>query len=128
MSDVVYTQDAPKPIGAYHQAIKVGGLVFLSGQIALHPQTGEMISRDFAEQTHQVFKNLGAVCEASGGDLKNLVKITVFLSDMSYFPIFNQIMLEYFPQEAYPARSAVACLGLPKNALIEIEGIMVVTS
>ena len=128
MSEVVFTQHAPAPIGAYQQAIKAGNLVFLSGQIGLDPITGEMVSLDFSAQTHQVFKNLQAVCKASGGALGDLVKITVFLSDMSYFPIFNQIMLEYFPSHVYPARSAVACLGLPKNALVEIEGILVLKS
>jgi reactive intermediate/imine deaminase len=128
MSEVIFTDDAPKAIGAYHQAIRTGALVFLSGQIGLIPQTGEMVSSDFAEQTHQVFRNLKAVCKASGGDLYQLVKINVFLTDMNNFPMFNQIMLEYFSGNSYPARSTIACLGLPRNALVEVEGILVLES
>lgn len=124
MPEYIHTEDAPKAIGAYNQAVKTGNLVFLSGQLGLDPKTGNMVSDQFGLQTHQVFKNLKAVCKASGGSLKNLVKVNVFLADMQYFPEFNQIMIEYFTDIPYPARSAVACLGLPRNALVEIEAVM----
>lgn len=124
MPEYIHTEEAPKAIGAYNQAVKTGNLVFLSGQIGLDPKTGQMISESFSQQTHQVFKNLAAVCRAAGGDLKSLVKINVFLADMQYFPEFNEIMIKYFADIPYPARSAVTCLGLPRNALVEIEAVM----
>ena len=128
MSECIVTKHAPQAIGAYHQAIKTGNLVFLSGQIGLVPETGEMISANFEEQTHQAFKNLSSVCKASGGELSHLVKLSVFLTDMNNFPLLNQIMLNYFDEHTYPARSTIACLGLPRNALVEIDGILVLES
>jgi reactive intermediate/imine deaminase len=124
MLKYIHCAEAPKAIGAYHPAVQAGQLVFISGQLGLDPKTGAMISSDFGRQTHQVFKNLKAVCQAAGGDLTNLAKVNVFLTDMAYFAEFNQIMMGYFSEQHYPARSAIACLALPKNALVEVEGMM----
>jgi reactive intermediate/imine deaminase len=124
MKKIINTPLAPAAIGAYNQAIQIGSMVFLSGQIPLDPSTGQLKSEVFEEQVHQVFKNLRSVCQAAGGDLGHIVKMNVFLIDMQYFPIFNEIMVDYFEGLDYPARSAVACLGLPRQAKIEIEAIM----
>jgi reactive intermediate/imine deaminase len=124
MKKIINTSLAPAAIGAYNQAIQVGSMVFLSGQIPLDPATGTLKSEVFEEQVHQVFKNLRSVCQAAGGDLQHIVKMNVFLIDMQYFSIFNQIMMDYFEGLDYPARSAIACLGLPRQAKIEIEAIM----
>lgn len=124
MKKKINTPLAPAAIGAYNQAIQVGSMVFLSGQIPLDPNTSTLTSEVFEEQVHQVFKNLRSVCQAAGGDLSNIVKMNVFLIDMQYFQIFNEIMMDYFEGIDYPARSAIACLGLPRQAKIEIEAIM----
>ncbi len=128
MKKIFNSPYAPKAIGAYNQAVQAGNYIYLSGQIALDPETGLMRSQVFEEQVHQVFKNMRAVCQAAGGDLHDLVKLTVFLTDMVNFQSFNDIMMDYFLDIPYPARSAVACLALPKNALIEIEGILFLES
>lgn len=124
MKKIINTPLAPAAIGAYNQAIKVGTMVFLSGQIPLDPSTGILKSEVFEEQVHQVFKNLRSVCQAAGGDLQNIVKMNVFLVDMQNFATFNEIMMDYFEGIDYPARSAIACLALPRQAKIEIEAIM----
>ena len=124
MPTIIHTDQAPVAIGAYNQAIQAGQMVFISGQIGLDPKTGSMRSAIFEEQAHQAFQNLRAVCQAASGDLHKLVKMTVFLSDMQYFQRFNEIMVDYFGDHPYPSRSVVACLGLPRNASIELEGIM----
>lgn len=120
---VIHTDDAPQAIGTYSQAIKAGTTVYLSGQIPLVPETMVLVSNDFSEQTHQVFKNLIAVCEAAGGSLNDLVKVNIYLTDLSNFAIVNEIMAQYF-NEPYPARAAIGINQLPKDALIEIDGVM----
>lgn len=122
---IVETKNAPNAIGPYSQAIKVNNTVYLSGQIPLVPDTMELISQDFTAQCHQVFKNLSSVTEAAGGSLKHIVKLTIYLSDLTNFPIVNEVMSTYFDQP-YPARAAVGVKALPKNAAVEIEGIMVI--
>lgn len=122
---VIYTQNAPQAIGPYSQAIAVGNVVYLSGQIPLDPQNMQLVSHDFREQTVQVFKNMQAVCEAAGGSLNAIVKLTIFLMDLKNFPIVNEVMKEFFT-EPYPARSTFQVSGLPKEAQIEIESILVV--
>tara|TARA_Y100000588_G_scaffold276068_1_gene292440 strand:+ start:243 stop:626 length:384 start_codon:yes stop_codon:yes gene_type:complete len=122
---IIETENAPNAIGPYSQAIKVNNTVYLSGQIPLVPDTMELISQDFTAQCHQVFNNLSAVTEAAGGSLKHIVKLTIYLSDLANFPIVNEIMSTYFDQP-YPARAAVGVKALPKDAAIEIEGIMVI--
>ena len=120
---VIHTDQAPAAIGTYSQAIKAGTTVYLSGQIPLVPETMEVISEDFAEQAHQVFKNVSAVCEAAGGSVQDLVKVNIFLTDLSKFATVNEIMSQYF-QQPYPARAAVQISALPKAVQIEIDGVM----
>lgn len=125
MSDkrIISTKQAPAAIGTYSQAVQVGNLVFLSGQIPLNPQTMEMVTESFASQAVQVFENLKAVAEASGGCLNDAAKLNVLLSDMCFFPVVNEIMERYF-DEPFPARAAYAVKALPKNADIEVEAIL----
>lgn len=120
----INSPQAPAAIGIYSQAIRTGNTVYLSGQIPLVPETMQLISDDFAEQTHQVFKNLQAVCEAAGGSLNDIVKINAYLTDLSEFAIFNEVMAQYFTQP-YPARAAVGVSALPRGAKVEAEGILV---
>ncbi|ESP92725.1 MULTISPECIES: RidA family protein [Pseudoalteromonas] len=120
---IISTDQAPAAIGTYNQAIKVGTAVYLSGQIPLVPNTMEIVSEDFSEQTHQVFKNLSAVCEAAGGQLQDMVKVNIFMTDLSNFATVNEIMSQYF-KTPYPARAAIGVKELPKNVQIEIDGIM----
>jgi len=120
---VINTDKAPQAIGTYSQAIKAGTTVYLSGQIPLVPETMQVISEDFAEQAHQVFKNVQAVCQAAGGDTNDLAKVNIFLTDLSNFATVNEIMSQYFKQP-YPARAAVQVSALPKGVQIEIDGVM----
>lgn len=124
---IIRTNDAPAAIGTYSQAVKIGTTVYLSGQIPLDPVSMQMVSEDFAEQTHQVFRNLSAVCEAAGGSLNDMVKVNIFLTDLSQFATVNQIMSQYYA-EPYPARAAVQVSALPRGAQIEIDGVMEVPS
>lgn len=122
---IIHTDQAPAAIGTYSQAVKVNNTVYLSGQIPLDPETMEIVSDDVAVQITQVFDNLTAVCEAAGGDLSSIVKLNIFLTDLSHFPIVNEIMGQYFA-EPYPARAAIGVRALPKNSRVEMDGIMVV--
>ena len=121
---IIQTEQAPAAIGTYSQAVKAGSTVYLSGQIPLVPSTMAMVSDDFAEQAVQVFENLQAVCEAAGGDMSHLVKVNIFLIDLSHFAKVNEIMARYFSQP-YPARAAIGVSQLPKGSQIEIDGVMV---
>jgi reactive intermediate/imine deaminase len=123
MKQVIHSEKAPKAIGPYSQAIKVGNTVYLSGQIPLDPATMQIVSNDIAAQATQVFKNLEAVCQAAGGGLDALVKITIYLIDLSTFQIVNEIMSQFF-QEPYPARATIQVSALPKGAQIEIDGML----
>lgn len=120
----ISTESAPSAIGTYSQAIKVTNTVYLSGQIPLVPATMEMVSGDFRAQAQQVFQNLRAVCQAANGDLVDIVKLNIYLTDLSHFPTVNEVMGEFF-SEPYPARAAVGVKELPKGALVEADGIMV---
>ena len=120
---VINTDNAPAAIGTYNQAIKTGTTVYLSGQIPLIPETMEIISQDFEQQAHQVFKNLAAVCEAAGGSLADAVKLNIFLTDLGQFAKVNEIMAQYVA-EPFPARAAVQVAALPKNVQIEIDGVL----
>ena len=115
----VYTKNAPEAIGPYSQAMKVGNLVFTSGQIAIDPADGQVHATSVEEQTEQVCKNLAAVLEASGSSLEKVVKTTCFLSDMADFAAFNSVYGKYFLEK--PARSCVAVKTLPKNVLVEVD-------
>ena len=121
--EIIHTDNAPKAIGTYSQAVKVGSTVYLSGQIPLVPATMEMVSDDFAEQAQQVFKNLSAVCEVAGGSLQQMAKVNIFLTDLGQFAVVNEIMSQHF-QEPYPARAAIEVAGLPKGSQIEIDGVL----
>ena len=122
---IISTDRAPKAIGTYSQAVKVGNTVYLSGQIPLVPETMELVQGDMTAQIRRVFDNLQAVAEAAGGTFADIVKLTVYLTDLGHFPLINQIMAEYF-QEPYPARAAVGVAALPKGAAVEMDAVMVV--
>lgn len=119
----ITSPDAPAAIGTYSQAVKVGQTVYLSGQIPLHPETMELVEGGFAAQAEQMFANLQAVCKAAGGNLNSLVKLNFYLTDLSNFAVLNEIMAKHFTQP-YPARAAVQVSALPKDSLIEADGIM----
>ena len=121
--EIIHTAKAPQAIGTYSQAIKVGNVVYLSGQIPLVPETMEVIDGDFAVQVRLVFDNLSAVAEAAGGNLQDIVKLNIFLTDLSYFGTVNEIMAEYFEQP-YPARAAIGVASLPKAVPVEMDGVM----
>jgi reactive intermediate/imine deaminase len=121
----IHTKDAPAAIGTYSQAIQVGNVVYLSGQIPLDAKTGELIHGDISIQIEQVFKNLKAVAEAAGTSLQNAIKITVYLTDLSHFATVNEIMAAYF-EEPYPARAALGVASLPRGAAVEADAILVV--
>ncbi|MEJ2534498.1 MAG: RidA family protein [Gammaproteobacteria bacterium] len=123
MKQIIHTDDAPAAIGTYSQAVRVGSLVFLSGQIPLDPRTMELVGDDIDKQVRQVFRNLGAVCQAAGGSLDGIAKLNVFLTDMGHFPTVNEIMAEFF-SEPYPARAAVGVSALPRGAAVEMEAVL----
>jgi len=120
---IIRTERAPAPIGTYSQAIRVGDIVYLSGQTPIDPATGQMVSGDIEVEIKRVFDNLRAVAEAAGGSLGNAIKITIFLTDLVHFPKVNEIMATYF-KEPYPARSTVGVSQLPKGARVEMECIL----
>ena len=121
--EIIHTAKAPQAIGTYSQAIKVGNVVYLSGQIPLVPETMEISDGDFAVQVRLVFDNLSAVAEAAGGNLQDIVKLNIFLTDLSHFATVNEIMAEYFEQP-YPARAAIGVASLPKAVPVEMDGVM----
>ena len=120
---ILHTDAAPKAIGAYSQAVRVGDTVYLSGQIGLDPASGVM-AEGFDAQAHCVFQNLRAICQAAGGDLSDVAKLGVFVTDLANFARLNEIMAEYFT-EPYPARAAVQAAALPKGALVEADAVMI---
>jgi len=121
--EIIRTDKAPQAIGTYSQAVKLGSTVYLSGQIPLIPESMEMVEGDIERQIRRVFDNLRAVAQAAGGDLQDVVKLNVFLTDLGNFPVVNQVMAEYF-SEPYPARAAVGVAALPKGAGVEMDGVM----
>lgn len=121
---IISTDKAPKAIGTYSQAVKVDKTVYLSGQIPLIPESMQMVTGDIGAQIRRVFDNLRAVAQAAGGDLKDIVKLNVFLTDLNNFPTVNEIMAEYF-QQPYPARAAIGVAALPKAAGVEMDAVMV---
>lgn len=120
---IVSTPHAPQAIGTYSQAVKAGDTVYLSGQIGLDPATMNMVE-GIEAQIHQVFQNLRAVAEAAGGSLADMAKLNIFLTDLGHFAKVNEIMAQYFSQP-YPARAAVGVAALPRNALVEADGVLV---
>ena len=123
VKQAIHTANAPEAIGAYSQAIKVGQTVFISGQIPLEPGTMNIVDEDIRAQTHRVFNNLAAVAREGGGNLDDVVKLTVFLTDLSHFAAVNEVMAEHF-NPPYPARAAVGVAALPKGVPIEIDAIV----
>jgi len=121
--EIISTDQAPAAIGTYSQAVKVGNNVYLSGQIPLVPETMEMIEGDIEAQIRRVFDNLSAVAAAAGGSLSDIAKLNIFLTDLGNFAKVNEVMAEYF-QQPYPARAAVEVAGLPRNAGVEMDGVM----
>lgn len=121
---VIQTDQAPKAIGTYSQAVKAGDTVYLSGQIPLDPQTMLLKDDSIESQIRQVFDNLSAVCQAAGGGLQDVVKLNIYLTDLGNFASVNEIMATYF-QQPYPARAAIGIAALPKGAAVEMDGIMV---
>lgn len=123
LKETIRTDNAPQAIGTYSQAVKVGQTVYLSGQIPLLPETLSLIEGDMSDQIKQVFENLKAVAEAAGGDLSDIVKLNVFLTDLAHFPIVNEIMGRFF-DAPYPARAVIGVAALPKGASVEMDAIL----
>lgn len=121
---IISTTNAPAAIGPYSQAVKVGNTVYMSGQIPLDPASMEMVMDSFEAQAVRVFENMDAVAKAAGGDLSNIVKLTILLTDLANFAEVNEIMTRYF-KEPFPARAAYAVKALPKGADIEVEAVLV---
>jgi reactive intermediate/imine deaminase len=122
---IITTDQAPRAIGTYSQAVKVGNTVYLSGQIPLEPATMQLLEGDMRSQIVRVFENLKAIAIAAGGSLADIVKLTVYLTDLNHFPLVNEVMAVYF-KEPYPARAAVGVAQLPKGAIVEMDAIMVI--
>lgn len=120
----IHTDRAPRAIGTYSQAVRVEDTVYLSGQIPLVPETMTLVDGDMEAQIRQVFDNLRAVAQAANGDLADVVKLNIFLTDLNDFALLNQIMAEYF-QQPYPARAAIGVAALPKGAAVEMDAVMV---
>lgn len=125
MKQFIKTDDAPQAIGCYSQAVRVNDTVYLSGQIPLDPATGECVAGDFSERCRQVFRHCAAIAKAAGGDLQQVVKLNVYLTDMNNFAMVNEVMAEFF-SEPYPARACVAVQALPKQVDIEIDAILLI--
>lgn len=121
--EIISTEKAPRAIGTYSQAVKVGTTVYLSGQIPLIPESMEMVEGEMEAQIRRVFDNLTAVAEAAGGSLADIAKLNIFLTDLMHFPLVNQVMADYFA-EPYPARAAIGVASLPKDAGVEMDAIM----
>lgn len=121
--EIISTDQAPQAIGTYSQAVKVGTTVYISGQIPLVPETMEIIEGKIEARIRRVFDNLQAVARAAGGELSDVVKLNVFLTDLGNFPIVNQVMAEYFEQP-YPARAALGVAALPKDAGVEMDAVL----
>lgn len=122
---VIHSNQAPAAIGTYSQAIKVTNTVYLSGQIPLDPDSMALVEGGIEAEIEQVFKNLAAVCRAAGGELKDIVKLNIYLTDLAHFPTVNEIMARHF-SEPYPARAALGINQLPKSAQVEMDGVMVI--
>ena len=123
--EIISTENAPQAIGPYSQAVKAGNLMFISGQIPLDPKTGDLVSESIVEQAKQVLNNIKSICEAAGQSIDDIVKISIFLTDLENFAIVNEVMKEYFA-EPYPARATVEVSGLPLGVNVEIEAIVLI--
>ena len=121
---IIHTDKAPQAIGTYSQAVQSGNTVYLSGQIPLVPDTMEMVEGNMETQIRRVFENLAAVSGAAGGSLADIAKLNIYLTELGYFPLVNQVMADYF-SEPYPARAAVGVASLPKDAQVEMDAVLV---
>ena len=123
---IIHTDQAPAAIGPYSQAVRVGGTVYLSGQIPLVPATGVLLEGDIAAQSRQVFDNMKAVCAAAGGSLADIARLGIYLTDLADFAVVNAVMAEYF-SAPYPARSTVQVSALPRGAQVEVDAVLVLS-
>ena len=121
--EIIFTKNAPKAIGPYSQAVKSGGFLFVSGQVALNPSTGDLMNSSIEEQAEQVIKNLSAICEAANTNLSNIVKLTIYITDMSDFSIVNNAMESHF-ESPYPARATVEVSALPLGVNVEMDAVV----
>ena len=121
--EIISTKNAPQAIGPYSQAVKTGNLMFISGQIPLNPETGDLVSGSIEDEANQVLNNIKSICEAAGNSLEDIVKITIFLADLDNFATVNEVMKEHF-SEPYPARATIEVSGLPLGVNVEIEAIV----
>ena len=121
--EIISTENAPQAIGPYSQAVKAGGLMFISGQIPLIPETGDLVSGSIEDEANQVLQNIKSICEAAGYGMEDIVKITIFLTDLGNFATVNEVMKKHF-SEPYPARATVEISGLPLGVNVEIEAIV----
>ncbi|MEJ2478680.1 MAG: Rid family detoxifying hydrolase [Acidihalobacter sp.] len=122
--EIIHSDAAPKAIGTYSQAVKCGDTVYVSGQIPLDPESMDVVEGDIEAQIRRVFDNLAAVAAAAGGSLADFVKFNIYLTDLTHFPVVNQVMAEYL-SEPYPARAALGVAALPRGVGVEVEGVMV---
>ena len=123
MIKVIETDNAPKAIGPYSQAVYCGNMLFISGQIGINPNSGQLIAPDLISQTKQVFENIHSICKEAGAELNHIVKLGIYLTDLNYFSEVNELMTQYF-NAPYPARSTVEVSALPRQALIEVDAIV----
>ena len=121
--EIISTKNAPQAIGPYSQAVKTGNLIFISGQIPLDPKTGDVVEGSIEDQANQVLENIKSICEAAGHGLEDIIKITIFLTDLGNFAVVNEVMKKYF-SEPYPARATIEVSGLPLGVNVEIEAIV----
>jgi reactive intermediate/imine deaminase len=121
---IIHSDHAPKAIGPYSQAVRVGNTIYLSGQTPLDPLTGELVTGDIAAQTRRVFENLKAVCDAAGASFAQIARVGIYLTDLSNFAAVNGVMKEYF-SEPYPARSTIGVAALPRSSQVEIDAVVV---
>ena len=121
---IIYTEKAPKAIGPYSQAVSAGGFTFISGQIAINPETGDLMNASIKDQAEQVLKNLIAICEEANGSLADIVKLTIYITNMNDFAVVNETMQKYF-YEPYPARATVEVSALPLGVNVEMDAVIV---
>ena len=121
---IIFTERAPKAIGPYSQAVSAGGFTFVSGQVAINPETGDLMNASIQDQAEQVIKNLIAICEEANGSLADIVKLTIYITDMNDFAVVNQTMQKYF-SEPYPARATVEVSALPLGVNVEMDAVLV---
>ena len=121
---IIFTERAPKAIGPYSQAVSAGGFTFVSGQVAISPETGDLINSSIKDQAEQVIKNLTAICEEANGSLADIVKLTIYITDMNDFAVVNETMQKYF-SEPYPARATVEVSALPLGVNVEMDAVLV---